>query len=280
MGLIAVILAGVLVAVGVLMIVTALLRAETKVDPVVKVPIDARRLAVRAAVAVLIGVGILAATRWVLPALVCGAMGWWVTGLYTDRDRRGPGELERVEALATWIEQLRDVLMAGDQPIGAIQATVATCPEPVRPQVRALASRLGRQSEQVVLRQFADDLDDPTADLIAAGLLVALTKGGRAERVLSALAQQARHQAERRKLLEAEREPARREVWWVTGLMTAQLIGGLVFARSSYLAPYRTFGGQVVLCALLGAFLALIVYVQHLSRFTRPARFLSLKGLR
>jgi hypothetical protein len=93
----------------------------------------------------------------------CGAMGWWVTGLIADRDRRGPGELERVEALATWTEQLRDVLMAGDQPIGAIQATVATCPEPVRPQVRALASRLGRQPEQVVLRQFADDLDDPTA---------------------------------------------------------------------------------------------------------------------
>jgi len=170
--------------------------------------------------------------------------------------------------------------MAGDQPIGAIQATVATCPDPVRAQVRALASRLGRQPEQVVLRQFADDLDDPTADLIAAGLLVALTKGGRAERVLSSLAQQARHQAERRKLLEAEREPARREVWWVTGLMTAQLVGGLVFARSSYLAPYRTLGGQVVLCVLLGAFLALIVYVQRLSRFTRPARFLSLKGLR
>ena len=36
----------------------------------------------------------------------------------------------------------------------------------------------------------------------------------------------------------------------------------------------------VNIIALLGAFLALIVYVQRLSRFTRPARFLSLKGLR
>ena len=69
-------------------------------------------------------------------------------------------------------------------------------------------------------------------------------------------------------------------MWWVTGMMTAQLVGGLVFARSSYLAPYRTLSGQVILCALLGVFLALIVYVQRLSRFTQPARFLSLKGLR
>lgn len=280
MGVIAAIAAGVGLSFGALLIITALTPARVETEPVVRMRVDVRRLGGRALVAVMVAVVVLAATRWVLPALVCGAMGWWVTGLIADRDRRGPGELERVEALATWTEQLRDVLMAGDQPIGAIQATVATCPEPVRPQVRALASRLGRQPEQVVLRQFADDLDDPTADLIAAGLLVALTKGGRAERVLSSLAQQARHQAERRKLLEAEREPARREVWWVTGLMTAQLVGGLVFARSSYLAPYRTLGGQVVLCVLLGAFLALIVYVQRLSRFTRPARFLSLKGLR
>lgn len=280
MGVIAAIAAGVALSFGALLIVTGLLPARAEAEPVMRMRVDVRRLGSRALVAVVVAVVVLAATRWVLPALVCGAMGWWVTGLIADRDRRGPGELERVEALATWTEQLRDVLMAGDQPIGAIQATVATCPEPVRPQVRALASRLGRQPEQVVLRQFADDLDDPTADLIAAGLLVALTKGGRAERVLSSLAQQARHQAERRKLLEAEREPARREVWWVTGLMTAQLVGGLVFARSSYLAPYRALGGQVVLCVLLGAFLALIVYVQRLSRFTRPARFLSLKGLR
>ena len=280
MGVIAAIVAGVAVSIGALLIVTALLPARPGAEPVVKMRVDVRRLGSRALVAVMIAVVVLAATRWVLPALVCGAMGWWVTGLVADRDRRGHGELERVEALATWTEQLRDVLMAGDQPIGAIQATVSTCPEPVRQQVRALASRLGRQPEQLVLRQFADELDDPTADLIAAGLLVALTKGGRAERVLSSLAQQARHQAERRKLLEAEREPARREVWWVTGMMTAQLVGGLVFARSSYLAPYRTLSGQVVLCVLLGAFLALIVYVQRLSRFTRPARFLSLKGLR
>ena len=280
MGVIAVIVAGIAVSIGALLIVTALLPARPGVEPVVKMRVDVRRLGSRALVAVMVAVVVLAATRWVLPALVCGAMGWWVAGLIADRDRRGHGELERVEALATWTEQLRDVLMAGDQPIGAIQATVSTCPEPVRPQVRALASRLGRQPEQLVLRQVADELDDPTADLIAAGLLVALTKGGRAERVLSSLAQQARHQAERRKLLEAEREPARREVWWVTGMMTAQLVGGLVFARSSYLAPYRTLSGQVVLCVLLGAFLALIVYVQRLSRFTRPARFLSLKGLR
>jgi len=217
-------------------------------------------------------------TGWVLPAVMVGAVGWWATGMILDGERGADAEVEKVEAIATWTEQLRDVLLAGDQPIGAIQATVATAPDPVRAHVRALAARLGRQNEQVVLRQWADALDDPTADLVAAGLLVALSHGARAEAVLTSLAGQARQQAERRRLLEAERAPVKREVWAVTGMMSLQLLGGLLFARSSYLAPYRTTTGQLVLCVLLAIFLGLVVRVQQLSRFPKPARFLTLRG--
>ena len=74
--------------------------------------------------------------------------------------------------------------------------------------------------------------------------------------------------------------PARREVWWVSALMTAQVVGGLLLARSAYLAPYRTSTGQLVLCILLASFVGLIVYVQRLARFPRPARFLTLRGTR
>ena len=79
-------------------------------------------------------------------------------------------------------------------------------------------------------------------------------------------------------LLEAERAPVKREVWSVAGLMSLQLVGGLLFARSSYLAPYRTVTGQFALCAFLAIFLGLVVRVQRLSRFPKPARFLTLRG--
>lgn len=274
-----VILAGAAIPVG-LVLVESWITNPSPATTASRRPVDWRRYLPRAVAAVVVGAVVLVATGWVLPSVLVGGIVWWTVGLLSDRDRRTPGELERVEALATWTEQLRDVLLAGDQPIGAIQATVSTAPEVIRPQVRALAARLGRQPEQLVFRQWADDLDDPLADLIAAGLLVALTKGGRAEAVLSALAGQARQQAERRKLLEAERAPARREVWWVTALMSAQVVAGLLLARSDYLAPYRTGTGQLVLCVLLGVFIGLIVYVQRLARFSRPARFLTVRGLR
>lgn len=270
-----VVASGALMAIGLLLIVGVFSlgphdgRARTRGN---------RRMAPKAIAGGVVGALVAVATGWVLPAVMLGVVGWWATGLIVDRADLAGDDLARVEAIATWTEQLRDVLMAGDQPIGAIQATVATAPEAIRPHVRALAARLGRQDEQVVLRQWADDLDDPTADLVAAGLLVALTRGGRAEHVLSSLAAQARQQAERRKLLEAERAPAKREVWSVTGLTTLQLIGGVLFARSDYLAPYRTATGQVVLCAFLAIFLGLILHVQRLSRFPRPARFLTLRA--
>jgi tight adherence protein B len=243
-----------------------------------RAPIKWQAVGPKAAVAALVFILVVVVTGWIFPALLVGAVGWWATGLVLERDRRRGADLERVEALATWTEQLRDVLLAGDQPIGAIQATVNTAPDAIRPQVRTLAARLGRQSEQIVLRQWADALDDPTADLVAAGLLVALGQGARAEAVLTSLAAQARQQAERRRLLEAERAPVKREVWTVTGLMSVQLVGGLLFARSSYLAPYRTVSGQFALCLFLAIFLGLVVRVQRLSRFPKPARFLTLRG--
>ena len=274
MELILLLVAGAAIPLGVLI---AFSPSVSSTEPA-RAPIRWTAIGPKAAVTAVVVILVAVVTGWIFPALLVGAVGWWATGLVLERDRRRGADLERVEALATWTEQLRDVLLAGDQPIGAIQATVNTAPDVIRPQVRTLAARLGRQSEQIVLRQWADALDDPTADLVAAGLLVALGQGARAEAVLTSLAAQARQQAERRRLLEAERAPVKREVWSVTGLMSLQLLGGLLFARSSYLAPYRTVTGQLALCVFLAIFLGLVVRVQRLSRFPKPARFLTLRG--
>ena len=74
MGVIAAIVAGVAVSIGALLIVTALLPARPGAEPVVKMRVDVRRLGSRALVAVMVAVLVLATTRWVLPALVCGAL--------------------------------------------------------------------------------------------------------------------------------------------------------------------------------------------------------------
>lgn len=223
-----------------------------------------------------LGLLVVAVSGWLLPAIVLGVGAWWAVGAWQARQRYDSGEVERIEALASWIENLRDVLVAGDQPIGAIGSTVSTCPPPIRPQVRRLAAGLGRQEPDLVVRRFADEIDDPIGDLVATGLLIAIRRGARTVGVLSTLAEQARAQADRRRLVEAERAPTRREVTLLSCIMAGFVVALFVFGRSEYLRAYDDPAGQVFLSVALIGYVALLVRVQRLARFPRPSRFLSL----
>lgn len=237
-------------------------------------------IAARLCAAILATAIIVATSGWLLPGIVVGAIAWCVVGAAQQRDRRPSAELERTDALASWIENLRDVLIAGDQPIGAITATVPTCPPSIRPQVRRLAASLGRQDPELAFGRFADEIDDPLGDLVAAGLLVAVRRGARTVAVLSALAEQARQQADRRRLVEAERAPVQREVR-LLGLVMGGLIAALLlFGRADYLEPYGTPSGQVFLCVVLALYGVLLLRVQRLARHPRPERFLTAGGAR
>jgi tight adherence protein B len=221
------------------------------------------------------GVVVLALSGWVVPAVVVGVAMWAAIGSWQRRDRRGDNVVERTDALASWIENLRDVLIAGDQPIGAINATVATCGPSIRPQVRRLAAGLGRQDPDIVFRRFADEIDDPLGDLIAAGLLIAVQRGARTVAVLNSLAEQARHQADRRRIVDAERAPVQREVTLLSVIMGALIVGLLVLGRADYLRAYDTAVGQLFLGVILVIYSVLLVRVQRLARYPRPSRFLT-----
>jgi hypothetical protein len=223
------------------------------------------------------GVTVLAFSGWVLPAAIVGGGAFLAVRSWQRRDRR-VGDVEFTDALASWIENLRDVLIAGDQPVGAIGATVSTCPAVIRPAVRRLSASLGRQDPAIALRRFADDLDDPLGDLIASGLLIAIGRGARTTPVLTALAQQARQQADRRRILDAERAPIRREVGLLTLIMGALVVGVFALGRAEYLEPYDSPEGQLFLAIVLVLYAALLLRVQQLARFPRPSRFLTMTG--
>ncbi len=266
------------VAVLVISSATGLLAVVLLVDRSPAPTIGRRRdggASARATAALATGVLIVVFSGWVVPAIVAAAFAWIATGAWQRRDRT-VGDAERTDALASWIENLRDVLVAGDQPIGAITATVATCPGPIRPAVRRLAAGLGRQHPDIVLRRFADDIDDPLGDLVAAGLLIAIRRGARTVAVLTSLADQARHQADRRRIVDAERAPVQREVGLLTAIMGSLIVGLIVFGRADYLQPYETIGGQLFLAAVLAIYGVLLLRVQRLARFPRPQRFLGI----
>lgn len=237
--------------------------------------VSTRDLAVRVLGALVLGSSIALVSGWIVPGVVVAGGAFWAIGAWQRRHHSGEAEVDRLDALASWIENVRDVLMAGEQPVGAITSTVGACPPVIRPPVRRLAAGLGRQDPDLVFRRFADDLDDPLGDLVAAGLSIAIRRGARTVPVLTALADETRSQVERRRLVEAERAPARREVHALTLIMVVLLLALLLFGRSEYLDAYDSAGGQIFLGLCLAAYAGLIVRVQRLAAFPRPGRFLT-----
>lgn len=223
------------------------------------------------------GAAVLALTGWV----VAGIAAALAVGVFVGRarHRRRPAKVEqaRIEGLAGWCEQLRDLLSADHGIVGTVRASVRTCPDAIRPEVDRLATRLERRRPSAALQQFADDLDDPSADLVASVLMLATTRSSRTSELLSELATTIRDRAAMRLRVEAERAGHRSEARFIVGFTLAVVAGLVVFgSSSSFLGAYDSGEGQLVLVIVCGFFAIALRWLARLTRFSRPARFLAL----
>nr|MDT0661197.1 type II secretion system F family protein [Micromonospora sp. DSM 115978] len=183
--------------------------------------------------------------------------------------------IARIEAVGEWTRRLKDVSGTGQGLQQAIIGTVATAPEEIEPEVRALAARLqagwlGRSA----LLAFADEIGDPVCDQVVAALILHITdRGERLGDVLAAIATAAAAEVATRREVEAKRTQPRFAVRFLTGMTLLVLGYGLV--SPDYMRPYGTPVGQIVLVVLGAAFVALLVWVRAMSLPPTPNRFLA-----
>ncbi|MGP3769760.1 type II secretion system F family protein [Streptomyces sp. SDT5-1] len=189
-------------------------------------------------------------------------------------------QVARVEGIAGWTEMLRDTLAAAAGIEQTIIATADTAPEAVRPQVRALAVRISAgQRLPDALRHLADELDDATADLVIASLILASERQGRRlGPVLDALAATARAHVEMRQRIDAGRARVRTTVRVVV-ITTVSFAGGLVLLNPEFLSPYDTWRGQLVLMLIGTVFAGAFTWLGRMARLEQPARILAGPGL-
>jgi Flp pilus assembly protein TadB len=122
--------------------------------------------------------------------------------------------------------------------------------------------------------RFADDLNDPSADLIVAALVLnARLRGPGLREVLSALADSAREELDVRRKVAAERRSTRRSVQVVVAI-TLIMAAGLVLFNPTYMAPYRSFIGQAVLTIVIGLYALGLLWLRRLAKIEVPERFL------
>ena len=210
-----------------------------------------------------------ALTRWPVAAGLAGVAAAGLPALL--RSVSGRSGTERIEAVAAWTEMLRDTLAAAAGLGQAIVATADMAPSAIRPSVTRLADRLSSgMPMETALRAFAAEMGDASADLVVCALLVASSvQSQRLAELLGALADSCRDEVALRLRVEASRASARSSVRTVVLVSLAFAVLLFVFAHS-YLSPFGTSTGQLVLGAVGSCYAAGIVLMVRMVR-PRPA---------
>jgi tight adherence protein B len=182
-------------------------------------------------------------------------------------------QIERLEAMEEWTRSLSGVLTVGVGLEEALVATLRSAPDPIRPEVTRLVARLrARWSTEQALRMFADDLDDATGDLVAANLILAARRGAGVASVLESLAESVAADVRARRAIEADRAKPRATARWVT-LITIGVLAVLGLT-GSYITPYSTPAGQMILVLLLGGYVATLVWMRRMAAGKPLPRFI------
>lgn len=189
-------------------------------------------------------------------------------------------------AIDQWVRSLRSLLLSGaDNTIeGALQSSLSTAPAAIREPVRLLVARINsRWTTDRALTLFAAELADPTGDVVAAALILASQRRGTGlSEVLDGLATAVADDVRARRKIESERASARAAARYLTLIFAAMGLGLALF-NPTYLEPYATPLGQLILLACIGGFLAALWLVRRIATAKDQPRLLpgpSQKGVR
>jgi Flp pilus assembly protein TadB len=228
----------------------------------------------RGLIALLGGIVVLLATRWVV-----AAVGFVLLVLFW-RKLSGGAALERsaiarLQGLATWTESLRDTIAGAAGLEQAIPVSLRAAAPALREPLAALVDRLHTRVPMAeALRRFADDINDPSADLILAALIInSRLRGPGLRDLLGALSTAVREELDMRRRIEAQRRSTRFSAMFVVGFSVG-VAGLLAIFNRSFVHVYDGVDGQLVLVVIAGLYAAGFFWLTKLAKFDVPERIL------
>jgi hypothetical protein len=228
----------------------------------------------RVAVSAAAGFVALLLTRWVLLAVfVGGVVLLWGRLLHDDR---AADERARVEAIAKWLEDLRDTLRGSS--MGAEEALEHVAMRPPTAIAGPLRHFLHRRRQgyrtEEALADLGDELAHPTSDAAIAALCLVVggsTSAGRLYGTVQALAAAARDEVTARERIDRTRAIYQTSMQRLV-VIGALLVAYLRFAGGDLLDPYDSPVGQVVLFIPLAMWLGCVLWLRSLCRYDLPRR--------
>jgi tight adherence protein B len=213
------------------------------------------------------------ATGWPVAVPIAGLAVFGLPKLFGQTS--GSVSIVKIESIATWTEMLQGTLAASAGLGQAIIATAPLSPLPIRDATMQLSARLtAGMHPRAALLHFADELQDPCADRVVCALQLAVAS--RAQRVgdlLVALADSTRDEVALRLRIEVSRSSLRSGVRTVMVFSVAFAVG-LALLAHSYLAPFGSTRGQLVLLAVGTLYATGLTLMVSLARPPAPVRLL------
>lgn len=178
---------------------------------------------------------------------------------------KSANSIVRLEAIETWTRSLSGLITAGIGLEQALSVSLANTPESIKPAVATLVARINaRWSTTQALQRFADELDDPTADLVAAHLILASrVRGAGLANALDDLAQIVFDEVRHRREIEADREKPRSTARGVTLVTLVAMT--LLALTGGFLDAYRDPIGQLLLTLYVIAYIGALIWMRRMS---------------
>jgi tight adherence protein B len=209
-------------------------------------------------------------TRIPVVTVVAGLLGFRMP-LMSESRRLRQKSFDRLSAIATWIELIRDSLSSNAGIDDAIRSSVELAPELIQPELVELSHRSQSASLAVALHEFADDISDPVVDYVVTALTLASERGGEIQDLLGLAALNTRSQLEMRRIIEEKRG----KTYMASYMILASVLVMAVFmfgSQNTYMAWYQTVSGQTFF-ALIGALLFVgVSSVEKLAKSKVPER--------
>lgn len=237
----------------------------------------ARRHWKRAVAAAVAGVLVWWLSGWPVAGVAAAMLAWWAREIF-GADTAGKVAAAKVEAVAAWVESVRDTVDAGAGLGQSLIAVARVAPPGLEAATDALAGRI-RSGDKVdtALRDFARAVDDETCDEAVLALIGAHRRSGDLGALLDRLAVSARENAAMRERIITSRARVRTASRLIAGFGVG-MIAIVIAMRPTFLAAYDSMAGQMMLAVILGLFGLSMYWLARMSRWQAPPRLIDLEA--
>jgi Flp pilus assembly protein TadB len=209
-----------------------------------------------------------------MAALIAGVAVAGVPWLF-GADREEQRAIAKLDAIEVWTRRLHDLVGTGGGLTQAIIRSTRDAPPALVDELNDLAAHLRAGVPTTdALDRLGEQLADATADEVLIRLkLHAADRGQRLVDALARISESIAQEVAMRREVWADRADPRLTTKFMTILSVVAV--ALLFSNPTYMRPYGTILGQIVLALCLTVFAGLLVWIRRLSQPTRVPRLLA-----